>query len=241
MTEKTEEGEKLLTAVERLVASADVLMSDVDRLRGEEVAKNQGTAAEVRLRVAARLVSSFSNRTAISGGLSAAPAILPGVGTIAALVGGTLADMALMLKFEVELAMSLCYAFGYDIRAPRERQLAFMLASVSTYSAKAKRNFFVDLAAAQGEAIWNYSPRQLSKALVSVTTKIALLSLSKSLARGLPFVGIAVGAGMNKMLTKRVGDQCIEQLKQRRELDEADADKRTVVKARVRGEGSTKQ
>lgn len=238
MEEKSEaaNGEKLLTAVERLVASTDDLIAEVDKLREQESKGGKGTEDQVRRRVADRLVTSYSRKTAISGGLSAAPALVPGAGTILALVGGTLADMALMLKFEVEMALSLSYLYGYDIRTTRERQLAFMLASVSTYSAKSKRNFFVDLAAAEGEAIWKYTPRQLSKGLVSIMAKIALLSVSKSLARALPAVGIAVGAGMNKVLTSRVGKQCVEELSHRRSLDDAEAKKRAPVKARVRDE-----
>jgi hypothetical protein len=75
-----------------------------------------------------------------------------------------------------------------------------------------------DLAETQGIAFWKYAPREASKVLVGVMTKIALLSVSKGLLRALPLVGIAVGSSMNKVLTNRVGERCMGELKKRREL-----------------------
>jgi hypothetical protein len=47
---------------------------------------------------------------------------------------------------------------------------------------------------------------------------IALLSVSKGFLRALPLVGIAVGSSMNKVLTQRVGERCMHELRKRREL-----------------------
>jgi hypothetical protein len=113
--------------------------------------------------------------------------------------------MGLMLKFEVELVMVLSHIYGFDLRKTEERQVAFLLASVGTYDAKSGGNFLVDAAKAEGVAIWNYAPRQLSKVLVSVLTKIALLSVSKSFLRALSDRGDRGRLSMNKVLTQNVG------------------------------------
>lgn len=229
------QGRKLLTAVERLIRDDEELIAIAERHQREIPREEHADEAAWREAVAALIVSDFSNRSAISGGAAALPSILPGFGTVVSLVGGTLADMALMLKFEVEMALCLTHLHGWDIRQTRERQIAFLLASVNTYEAKSDQNLFVDLAAAEGTAVWNYTPRQISKALVSVMTKIALLSVSKGLVRVVPFVGVVVGASMNKVLTGRVGNRCIAELKRRRELEDAEADEEAPVKAKVRG------
>jgi hypothetical protein len=218
--EDQEQGRKLLTAVERILADTDSLIA-LSTLQ-QEKARLKGLPDEDATRDAAALevVRHFSNRSAISGGLAALPGIVPGAGTLVAALGGTLADMCFMLKFEVEMALVLSHLYGYDITHEHERQLAFLLASVSTYDAKRERDrsTVADLAETQGIAFWKYAPREASKMLVGVMTKIALLSVSKGLLRALPLVGIAVGSSMNKVLTNRVGERCMGELKKRREL-----------------------
>lgn len=211
-----QQGRRLLSAVERIIEDIDALVARVERMR-READLAPGEHDDVRVgALAKKIVSSYSNRSAVSGGLTALPALLPGVGTVTALVGGALADVALMLKFEVEMALSLTHLYGFDVRQERERQLAFLLASVSTYEASSGRNFFVDVAAAETTAIWNYAPRQVSKLLLTAFGRIALVGLSKGLVKAVPFVGIAVGASVNKLLTGRVGQRCTSELQARR-------------------------
>ncbi|MFY0564336.1 EcsC family protein [Archangium lansingense] len=228
--EDQSQGRKLLTAVERILSDTDSLIALAEQhLRKAREDKREASEEVVRY---------FSTRAAISGGLAAAPALIPGAGTLVAALGGALADMGFLLKYEVEMALVLSYLHGFDIRKDEERQLAFLLASVSTYDAKSGENALVDMAKAEGVAIWKYAPREVSKHLVSVMTKIALLQLSKGLVRALPLVGIAVGSSMNKVLTKRVGERCIRDLQTRREFLSTESARKEqeeeVVEARVR-------
>lgn len=226
-------GEKLLTAVERIIADDAALIATTEKhVRGTESKPGEPSEAWLK-RVGEKIVSDFSTRSALSGGAAALPAIVPGFGTAVTLVGGVLADVALMLKWEVEMALCLSLLHGYDIRDKRERQLAFLLASVSTYDARSNENVLMDLARAEGTALWNYTPRQVSKALVSVMAKIVLMAVSKSFARLVPVVGVVVGASANKLLTKRVGERCMAELARRLEARTAQQ-ARPKVKARIR-------
>src|SRR5690348_13945310 len=94
--EDQSQGRKLLSVVERIIADTDSLiaMSKEHRQHAEEL---QLSSEEATLDAASQeVVRHFSNRTALSGGLAAAPALLPGVGTLVAATGGTLADMGMM-------------------------------------------------------------------------------------------------------------------------------------------------
>jgi len=218
--EEREPGRRLLTAVERLLDVTENLIAKGDAFLEEARAQGHADLCDQREVAAAQAVNHFSNLTAISGGASALPALLPGMGSLLAMTGGTLADMGLMLKFEVEMAMVLSHVYGFDLREPAERQLAFLLASVGTYEARSGESFLADAARAEGVAIWNYAPRQISKTLVKVLTKIALLQTWKGFVRALPLVGIAVNASMNKVLTRRVGERCRDDLRTRRGLED---------------------
>jgi hypothetical protein len=97
------------------------------------------------------------------------------------------------------------------------------LASVGTYEAKSGESFLADAARAEGVAIWNYAPRQVSKTIVKVLTKIALMQMWKGFVRALPLVGIAVSSSMNKVLTRRVGERCRDDLRTRRTIKDRSA------------------
>ncbi len=233
-------GTQLLNAVERILSDDADLIALVQRHMDRLPPKPGEAEGDWRRRVAKALVSEFSNRSALSGGAAALPALVPGIGSVIAVVGGALADMALTLKFECELSLCLSQLYGFDISKPRERELAFLLASVSTFDVKSHGNVLVDLAQAQGTAVWNYTPRQVSKLLATVLGRLALLAVSKSFVRAVPLVGIVVGASANKVLTSRVGDRCTEQLDARRNERDAVKDAGPKVQAKVKSKVKAK-
>jgi uncharacterized protein (DUF697 family) len=230
--EQDARGERLLTAVERLVNGYDSLIAEVEALSAEAFPGREPSDVARRSVVARELIARYSNKSAMAGGVAAAPAIVPGGGTLIAMTGGSLADMTLVLKFEVELALCLTHLYGHDIRDERERWLAYLLATVTTYEAKSGRNYFADVLDVQLEALRKYTPRQLSKLLVSALGKIAVLRMSRGLlGRALPLVGIGISAAANKVLTTTVGWRCVESLERRRTMPD---DEEPVVDAKVK-------
>ncbi len=234
--EDNERGRKLLSAVERLIDDTENIAAMVDGQR-EKARLEQPAIEEDVLRdmVAERLVKQFSNSSAISGGATALPAIFPGAGSVIALTGGTLVDVALMLKFEVEMSLALCWNYGFDIRLERERELALLLASVITHDESTGESFVNDVLQAEGQALWNYAPRQVPKLAAQVLSRVALRQAGKGLFRALPLVGIAVGAGINKALTTKTGNKMVTELKRRRAEGEHERPQEDVVDADVVG------
>jgi len=213
-------GEMLLSAVERLVDDVDDLITQVEAFDDMGPASGDAKKEQARLDyVAERIISAYSSRAAVAGAATALPALMPGAGTAVALIGGSLVDMTLVLKYEVEMILSLMYLYGYDIRDERERWLGYVLAGVRTYEVKMGRNYFMDLAEAQLDALATYTPRQLSKVAVGVLGKMAIRSVSRNWAKVIPVVGMAVGASANKLLTSSVGWWCAYALERRRAAD----------------------
>jgi uncharacterized protein (DUF697 family) len=214
MVEATEsfEGERLLTAVERIVAGSDQLIAQVEAYKEEIAGAQDPSSPAVLERTAARIIALYSTRSAIAGGATALPGVFPVGGTLVAAIGGSLADMALMLKYEVEMSLCLTHLYGHDIREERERLLAYVLAAVGVFEVKSGRNYFVDLADTGVEAFAKYTPRQLSKLAASVFTKCLLLKISQRFIRVLPLIGVVVGVTANKLVTHMVGWQCVRAL-----------------------------
>lgn len=210
-----EKGKKLLTAVERIVASSASIKATVAAARAKVKGDLKGDA--LRDATARELIRSYSNRAAIAGGVSGLPGLLPGLGSIALAIGGGLAELTFLLKWEVEMTLGLSHLYGFDIDDPRERQLGYLMASVGTYDATGK-NFFVDVMKVEGTAIWNYAPRAVGRMVVSAMAMIAAMYVWRGLLKAVPFLGMAVGSSMNKVLTQRVGTRCMRDCKTRREL-----------------------
>ncbi|MBS1149158.1 MAG: hypothetical protein H6Q89_856 [Myxococcaceae bacterium] len=222
-----EKGRKLLTAVERIVASSDSIRATVEAARAKVKGELRGEA--LREATARELIRGYSNRAAIAGGASGLPGLIPGFGSIALAIGGGLAELTFLLKWEVEMALGLSHLYGFDIDDPRERQLGYLMASVGTYDATGK-NFFVDVMKVEGTAIWNYAPRAAGRMVVSAMAMVAAIYLWRGLLKAVPFVGMAVGSSMNKVLTTRVGARCMRDCRTRRELM-ADAPKPVAAAA----------
>ena len=213
-----EKAKQILTAVERILASSQSIRATVDEARATAKEKSTLDKTEtVRELTARELVRHYSNRTAIAGGVSGLPALIPGIGSIAVSIGGGLAELTFLLKWEVEMALALSHLYGFDIDDPRERQLGFLMASVGTYDATGK-NFFVDVLKVEGTAIWNYAPRKVGKVVVQALAMLAAVYLWRGFFKAIPVLGIAIGTGMNKVLTQRVGNRVSRDLRTRREL-----------------------
>jgi hypothetical protein len=208
-------GRQLLTAVERLVANNDTLR----RVAAETlaVAKARGGEQPAKEVAAREVVRRYSNLAAMAGGASGLASLVPGMG-IPLGIGAALAELTFLLKFEVEMTLVLMHLHGFDIEDPEERQIGFLLASVGTYEAGSGSNIVLDVARAEGVAIWNYGPRRAARTLVTVMAALAVLRIWKGLLRLVPFVGMAVGSTLNKVLTRRVGDRVNRDLKTRHDL-----------------------
>lgn len=194
-------GHRLLNAVERMLATTEEIRAVVAGYRREGAAQTD--------QLSERLISHYSNRSALAGGVSALPGLVPGIGTLTVAVGSTLAEMAVVLKLETEMCLALCEAHGFNIDDRRERQLALILAAVHTSEVSAGRNVLLDIGDVSLTAVENYTPRELEKFLLRVLSEVAISFASthapKAILKAIPFVGIALGASFNKVLTTRVG------------------------------------
>lgn len=194
-------AKRVISAVEMLIDSPESL-----HRRGWEQRQTHNGDVDAACQA---IISQQSNVSAIVGAVSAAPAIIPGPGTAMAVLGGMLGEVILLLKLETELCMLLSAAHGFDVRLPHERQLAMLLASIGTFQSQHGDDVLLALGVTSAEAIWNYAPREVSKLLLRVVGRALLAGAArkgtKALVLGLPFVGMGVGAGMNKVLTARVG------------------------------------
>ena len=109
------------------------------------------------------------------------------------------------------LALSGCMALIFV----SERSVRWLLlASISTYDIHPRQLYCRCFTGGRRDYL-NYAPRQVSKVLLIVLGRLALVNAGKSMLKALPLVGVAIGSGMNKVLTMRIGAQCVGRLEER--------------------------
>ena len=204
-------------AVERIIASPDQIEA-LTRSITEVIRQSlPGDTSEELIRDSAeqKVISHYANRVAIIGGLTTLPAIFPGVGSVIALTGGALTDMTMCLKYEVEMILALLSLNGFDIHDPRERQLACLLAASHTYESTPGQGPIADLIKINADAIWNYSPREICKAMLAFSAGLALAYSGRTFTRAVPLVGQIASGSINKVLAYRLGKTALKAIKKR--------------------------
>lgn len=141
---------------------------------------------------------------ALVGVISAIPAILPGIGTVIALVLGVALDMTLLTYLLVNLVVEIAAVYGRDLTGKnyyREVFWAFLLATGT---------------GGLGKSLSRTVVTQMSKdAFVSLAEKIFIsfglrTTIRSTLVRIIPFLGLFLAGGLNYRVAKMLGNRAIE-------------------------------
>ncbi|MFA5624687.1 MAG: EcsC family protein [Bradymonadales bacterium] len=216
--EEEQQGKKILYAVETILDSNQNIRKRAQKAL-ERYAKLE--PRKQRDKAAARIIAYYSNLSASSGVVTTLPSLVPGIGALFTIFGGGIMDAVMVLKCEVEMALCLASLYGYDIEEDAERTRAFLMTSAALEGTKASESRSESLLRVVDLAVNEYSTRQLSKMMLKIIGRAGLTMSSKRLLRLMPVVGMAVGGGVNKVLTQRTGKRCKYALDVRRANDDA--------------------
>ena len=219
-----ENAKKILRAIEAILDDNEDIIAVYEKACLKVTSKNDNednplSETQWFTEVGKKIVNHYTTKATASGAISGVPAVIPGLGSLVGFLGASIADVVLTLKFEVEMTLCLCHLAGFNIEKERHRQLAFTLASVTSYEIRKTKNTIKDSTSLAASAFWDYSIRQLSKYLFIMISKRALLASMKKTLLIVPVVGIAIGAGMNRILTKKTGLYVLDTLWDRRMVD----------------------
>jgi len=202
----------LLKALELILAPPSVIKQKVKKTKERLRLRNKTVNEDaLREKVAAQLIASYSTKAGLSGGATALIGVVPGVGTALELFGGATADMALCLKYQVEMSMALADLYGQDIEGEADRKRYFIIAGLSTINTETVRQGSEQAAKVFTKLLERYL-REASFDTVRVLFKKVSIKLSKKiLQKAIPFgVGAVIGFSSNKTLTWLVGRRAKE-------------------------------
>ena len=163
-------------------------LDDKDRLAAaKRVAKQRKKNPEATPEELARLmIRRKCRRTAVVGAVTAAPAAIPGLGTLTSLVLGSTVDLALTAGLQAELVLEIACCYGVEMTASEERSVILMVTGVGVGA-----NQLIEKA---GRQIAAKASEQLAK---------------KSVARSVPLIGMGAAAGTNTVTTYAIGRRAI--------------------------------
>lgn len=144
------------------------------------------------------LIKKKSRFCAAAGGATAMPGIFPGVGTLVAVVGGTLLDMTAMAFFITELILEVAAVYDRDLdEAGTSREAVWVL--VTSVGA-----------GAAGGGLTNFTISRLTGNAFKNLIEQALLSLGirasqRSFLRVIPLIGMFVAGWINYYACQKVG------------------------------------
>lgn len=169
---------------------------------------------DIRNMVAAKIIQNYSYAAAFSGGATALTGVVPGLGQLIAAFGGVTADIALSMKFQVEMFMALASLYDHDIELDEERMLCFIIAGLGFVSKAAQKG-----ATGLGtKAFIKLVRKHLSGATLAtvkaVFRKIGVTFTRKAAEKAIPFgVGVVIGFSANKGVTWYIAENAHDYFK----------------------------
>lgn len=128
------------------------------------------------------LIRQKANQTGMVGAVTSAAALIPGFGSVAAFTVGVVTDVGVTLRLQSELVL--------EIAAARERTLT---------PTEARNALLVVTGLNMGaEQLVNQASRKLAE-------KAAERFAGRAIVKAIPFVGIAISAGANILMTYMIG------------------------------------
>ena len=160
-----------------------------------------------RDRIARAIIKRYAKMAAISGGATALPETVPGIGTALAILGGGSVDVGVCLKLQVDMCRCLAACYNYDLTSEDAKHISMLLAFFGTIESLGG-----SAGAALGTKAGVSMLRMYLRGTVLRTLKGAFSSIGvkftrKALEKSTPFgIDIIIGAGINYGITHYVGN-----------------------------------
>ena len=183
------------------------IRDEVAEMMADHVSRHRRrTRSERSHAVSSKLIKKGAIKACGLGGLTAASALLPGLGTLTAIVAGTAVDLAYLTKIQIELCYGISAAYEVEMDDEELKAVAIALLGFSGSALAAKHVAASALKNIIDSASAIYLRTGLAKAATELAQKLSPRLLTKTL-KFIPFVGVPLNASINAALAISVGKQ----------------------------------
>lgn len=206
----------LLKAVEIVLAKPEHIKAETEQLLTSYRKKySLKTDEEIKHRAAKKIVSNYSYFCAFIGGVTGLAGIIPGLGTVISTFGGTTADIALSMKYQIEMTMAIAVVYGHDITIEEEKRLCFLIAGLGAINEAAKEGGKTIGKKAFTKMVQQYLTGSTLVAIKQIFKKVGITFTQKAASKAIPFgIGVILSAGANKGITFYIGKKAIDFFKE---------------------------
>lgn len=177
-------------------------------------AKPIATEAEVLDLIIDKIISRYAKLSAASGGTTALAGVVPGIGTAASMVGGSVADMSICIKFQIDMTMCLAIAINNELSNEDAKHLSYIIGLAGTIEQATSKSATNVASKAGVRIVQRYLTGATLMTVKELFKRVGIVFAKKSLIKAIPFgVGVAIGAGTNYALTKFVGKAAVSALR----------------------------
>jgi len=198
----------LLKAIDLVLARPENIKKETDSILTKYRKRYKGDRddEDIKELVANKVIQNYSYMSAFSGGATALAGVVPGLGTVVAIGGGATADVALCMKFQIEMTMALAHIYDHDILEEEEKRLCFLIAGLGAMNQATQKGAKEVGSKAFTKVVQQYLKGSTLVAVKEVFKKVGITFTRKSLEKAIPFgVGVIVGFTVNKTLAWYVG------------------------------------
>jgi len=219
-----DQGSLLLTAVQAVAISPEKAKKIVGQYQ-KSARKTNPKASETEIEeiISHKIADKYSRYASLSGGVAALPGIIPGVGTVAAMVGGGMADTTACMKIQIDMTMLLATNFGYDLN---DHDAMYMTTFIAVSGGLEKMGVGIGVPVASKAGV-KMLKQYLKGATLTIVKELfkcfGFTFTRKALEKSIPFgVGVVAGSSLNYALTQYVGHQAIKCFTIERQMEEED-------------------
>ena len=197
----------LLRMVEAIVAGpTDIRMVTDECARKVRESAPELTGDDRRVRIADTIIERYARTCGRVGSFTAMSSAIPGVGTILSLVGTSAADLAITMKYQIEMTMALAHLFGRDITSEEEQTLCYAVAGRGVATQAGMLSFQKFTVKSLKVAAKRLLKTRAKKWLFDLFKKLGLKLTERGLLKAIPFgVGCVLSYTTNRKLTFYIG------------------------------------
>ncbi|MFF0780899.1 hypothetical protein [Streptomyces sp. NPDC003720] len=202
------EESRLQKAVETIVITPEAAAKLVDGYRAtfEDKFKRKPESPEDRRRIAAKIIGRYSKISAAAGAATAAPSVIPGIGTAVAVLGGGATDIAVALKLQVDMCMCLVEVYETELSNEDKKHLAFTIALAGSAEQMATKGGKAAVQKIAEKLVYQYLKGPALVTIKQLFKRVSITFTQKAMAKAIPAgIGVAFSSSTNYVLTTVVG------------------------------------
>jgi hypothetical protein len=206
--EPPKEKMTLIKAIELVLAKPENIKKETDNIltKYRKRYKDERDEEDIKELVANKVIKNYSYMSAFSGGTTALAGVIPGLGTVVSVAGGATADVALCMKFQIEMTMALAHIYDHDILEEEEKRLCFIIAGLGAVNQAAQKGAKEVGSKAFTKMVQQYLKGSTLVAVKEIFKRVGITFTRKSLEKAIPFgIGVVIGFTVNKTLSWYVG------------------------------------